>query len=864
MKKIKIKKNTVGNSFSNFKRKIKYQIDKKGIGRFIFSVIMIGLIIVSSLLLIFALYIIISAPDFDKDLLYSKEATIIYDINGNELARIGSENRDLITYNDLPQVFVDALVATEDSRFFQHNGLDIARFLKASFKQIIGSDEGGASTLSMQLVKKTFTQKNNDRETRIQSFIRKFRDIYISVFKLENSYTKEEIIEFYANSLWFGNDGSLNYLGIYGVEQASQHFFGKSITELTLAETSLLVGMYQNPAFYNPYRNPEGCKNRQKIVLKLMVLHGYITEDEKDEIIDIPIESLLIEKEIGAKNENQAIIDLVIDEVEEKTGNDPKNVPMRIYTTIDPDIQKIVNNTAAGQYFTFYNDLDEVGIAITDVETGAIVALSGGRNYVALGLNRATNRRQPGSTAKPFFDYGPYIEYFNGSSGDYFFDDPYSYSNGTPISDADHAYQGMITIREALVGSRNITALQAFQRVMAEDTSYIADYVHSFGIDFGSSLYESASIGGFEGISPIEMSAAYGAYARGGYYIAPYLFNKIIYDDGTIFEYKPTKEKVVSEETAYMITSSLISAVQNGWSGTINVTGTEVAGKTGTTNLDYESIVKLGVPDGTIPDSWSASYSPEYSIALWYGYDKLHPEDPALNMNTTTGWRARSELMAALANRIYSTNRKFKVPVGIVRVEVEKYTVPLQLPSEYTPEDMRMVELFKEGMEPTDVSIRYQKLDAPTNGKATLNTSNVELSWSEIKKPLAVDNNYLQQYFNDNYGVFASKYYEKRVSDNSTIFGQLGYNIYQKNTDGSLKSLGWTSNTHFIQAVEPNKDYTFVIKASYELFKANESSGLEIKVKTEKIDPELEQTNPKDKDKDKNKDKDKDKDTGLD
>ena len=862
MKKIKIKKNTVGNSFSNFKRKIKYQIDKKGIGRFIFSVIMIGLIIVSSLLLIFALYIIISAPDFDKDLLYSKEATIIYDINGNELARIGSENRDLITYNDLPQVFVDALVATEDSRFFQHNGLDIARFLKASFKQIIGSDEGGASTLSMQLVKKTFTQKNNDRETRIQSFIRKFRDIYISVFKLENSYTKEEIIEFYANSLWFGNDGSLNYLGIYGVEQASQHFFGKSITELTLAETSLLVGMYQNPAFYNPYRNPEGCKNRQKIVLKLMVLHGYITEDEKDEIIDIPIESLLIEKEIGAKNENQAIIDLVIDEVEEKTGNDPKNVPMRIYTTIDPDIQKIVNNTAAGQYFTFYNDLDEVGIAITDVETGAIVALSGGRNYVALGLNRATNRRQPGSTAKPFFDYGPYIEYFNGSSGDYFFDDPYSYSNGTPISDADHAYQGMITIREALVGSRNITALQAFQRVMAEDTSYIADYVHSFGIDFGSSLYESASIGGFEGISPIEMSAAYGAYARGGYYIAPYLFNKIIYDDGTIFEYKPTKEKVVSEETAYMITSSLISAVQNGWSGTINVTGTEVAGKTGTTNLDYESIVKLGVPDGTIPDSWSASYSPEYSIALWYGYDKLHPEDPALNMNTTTGWRARSELMAALANRIYSTNRKFKVPVGIVRVEVEKYTVPLQLPSEYTPEDMRMVELFKDGMEPTDVSIRYQKLDTPTNGKATLNTSNVELSWSEIKKPLAVDNNYLQQYFNDNYGVFASKYYEKRVSDNSTIFGQLGYNIYQKNTDGSLKSLGWTSNTHFIQTVEPNKDYTFVIKASYELFKANESSGLEIKIKTEKASPDNEQTKPTENSKDK--DKENNKDTGLD
>ncbi len=836
MKKIKIKKkHKSSNSLTKTKNSLKKFIQEKGVGKLILAIILIGMIIVSSLLLIFALYIIISSPDFDKDLLYTKEATIIYDLKGNELARIGRENRELITYDDLPQVFVDALIATEDSRFFQHNGLDIARFLKASLKQLMGSDEGGASTLSMQLVKKTFTQKNNDRETKIQSFIRKFRDIYISVFKLENSYTKEEIIEFYANSLWFGNDGNLNYLGIYGVEQASQHFFGKSISELTLAETSLLVGMYQNPAWYNPYRNPEGCKNRQKTVLKLMVLHGYITEDEKEEILAIPIESLLIEKTMGAKNENQAIIDYVIDEVEEITGNDPKNVPMKIYTTIDPDVQEVVNNAAAGKYFTFYTDLDEVGIAVTDVETGGIAAMSGGRNYVALGLNRANNRRQPGSTAKPFFDYGPYIEYFNGSSGDYFFDDVYTYSDGTPIADADHKYQGMITIREALVGSRNITALQAFQKVMAADSTYISDYVHSFGLDYGENLYESASIGGFDGVSPIEMSAAYGAYARGGYYIKPYIFTKIVYDDDTVFEYKPSKDKVVSEETAYMITSCLISAVNNGWSGTINVTGTEVAGKTGTTNLDNDTIAQLGLPAGTIPDSWSASYTSEYSIALWYGYDKLHPEDPKLNMDTNTGWYARSRLMAALANNIYSTNRTFKVPSGIVRVEVEKYTIPLQLPSENTPANMRMVELFKEGTEPTEVSPRYATLATPTDGKSKLTNDNVSLSWTSIKEPSATNTEFLTDYFNENYGVFASKYYESRIKENEETFGQLGYNIYKKEKDGNLTSLGWTSNSQFTQTVEPHTNYTFVVKAAYEKFKSNESDSLEIKVKTTDI-----------------------------
>ena len=211
MKKINIKKKKKENNINKIRTNINKKIKEKGVKNFILSIIMICLIIFASLLLIFALYIIISSPNFDKDVLYSKEASVIYDVNGDELARIGQENRTLITYNDLPQVFVDALIATEDSRFFQHNGLDIARFLKATMKQLTGKDEGGASTLSMQLIKKLYTQKSQEQESKGESLLRKFRDIYMAVFKLENSYTKEEILEFYANSLWFGNDGSLNY-----------------------------------------------------------------------------------------------------------------------------------------------------------------------------------------------------------------------------------------------------------------------------------------------------------------------------------------------------------------------------------------------------------------------------------------------------------------------------------------------------------------------------------------------------------------------------------------------------------------------------------------------------------------------------
>lgn len=829
MKKIKKDKTTKVKKPNKLKMFIKQKIQEKGLKSFVFSVIMSAMITFASLCLVFALYIIISAPNFDKDLLYKKEATVIYDKNGDELARIGQENRVLISYEDLPQVFIDALIATEDSRFFQHNGLDIARFLKASVQQLIGQDAGGASTLSMQLIKKTYT---SSEASGIKGIVRKFTDIYMAVFKLENSYTKEEILEFYANSLWFGHDGNLNYTGIYGVEQASQHFFNKSVTELTLAEASLLVGMYQNPVRYNPYNNPEGCRNRQKIVLRLMVNHGYITKEEQNAILDISIESLLADKEeVQSSNDNQATIDYILESVEAATGKDPSYTPMQIYTTIDPDVQDVLNQMEDGKYFKWIDEYDQVGSVVTSVEDGSIVALSGGRNYFAKGTNRAVDMyRQPGSTAKPLFDYGPYLEFLNGSTADYFFDDEYTYSNGTHIADADNKYQGMITMRESLVGSRNITALQAFQKVYAEDPDLISDFVHSFGIDYGSHLYESASIGGFDGVSPLQMSAAYAVFARGGYYIEPYIFTKVIYEDGTTYEHKYTKEKIVSAETSYMITSMLVDAVIDGWSGNINISGTQVAGKTGTTDIDDKALKDAGIPLGAIRDSWSVTYSPEYTIALWYGYDTVTKEH---YMTTNSGWRARSELMSGLAKNIYNKNKTFKKPSGVIEVEVEKYSYPLQLPSEYTPEDMRITELFREGTEPTEVSTRYSKLDSPTNGTYTLKENTVTLAWNEIDTPNAISNNYLQNYFNEYYGQFASKYYEDRIKANATTYGTIGYQVYSQDSMGNLTNLGWVEKANYTQTLEPGKEYTFIIKSSYQIFKANESDGLKITVKVQ-------------------------------
>lgn len=829
MKKLNIKKPKV---YEKLKDKCEKQIKEKGLKKFIWTIILCGLIFVASFCLVFALFIIITAPEFDKDKLYSKEATVLYDINGKEFARIGSENRALINYEDLPQVFIDALIATEDSRFFQHNGLDIARFLKATLKQLTGSNEGGASTISMQLIKNTYTS----REARgIKGIIRKVTDIYMSVFKLENCYTKEEIIEFYANSMWFGHDGNLNYSGIYGVEQASQLYFGKSISDLTLAESSLLVGMYQNARLYNPYRNPEGCRNRQTTVLKLMVAHGYITEEEKDAALSVSVESLLkdTDKVEASTNKYQAVIDYIIDDVIDKAKVDPRNESMQIYTTIDIKVQDYLAQLENGDLFTFYDDYDQEGVAITHTEDGSIVALSGGRNYAARGLNRAVDlNRQPGSTAKPIVDYAPYIEFLNGNTGDYLFDEPYTYSNGQKIYNHDNSYQGMITLRTALKESRNIPALQIFQKIAEEDIAISQDMAHAFHIDYGEYLYESASIGGFNGVSPLEMAAAYGVFGRGGYYIEPYSFTKLVYADGTTYEHKYKKEKILSEETAYMISSMLIDAVNDNHSGSIHVSGTQVAGKTGTTDIDDDVLKQKGIPIGTTNDSWNVTYNPEYVIALWYGYDELSSEHYS---TTTTGWRARSLIMAKLANSIYSKNVTFKKPSGVVSVEVERETVPLQLPSEHTPADMRITEMFKAGTEPTEVSTRYTTLSTPTNAKANVsNDGTLTLTWDAVETPDAVNTNYLQSYFNDNYSKFASKYYEKRVNYNNSVIGAFGYDVFLKDTSGNLNRITWVANNSYTQSIDPTQNYTFVIKSAYSIFKANESSALTVNVSATK------------------------------
>lgn len=822
--KFKKKKKTTAKVNMEIKKK-----KKKQSKHILLIIFMIMLILGSLACLGFATFIIVKAPEFDVKRLYKSSSSIIYDADMNIIAELGIEKRENITYDDLPDILVDAIVATEDSKFFQHSGIDLLRFSKAVIGQLMGrSDAGGGSTLTMQIVKNTYS---GTISTGIKGIIRKFTDIYMAVFKVEKTYTKQQIIEFYVNQAYMGS-------GAYGIEQASQTYFGKSVGELNLSEAAMLAGLFQAPSAYDPYIYPEKAQARRNMVLNLMVRHGYITAEEAQVARAIEVKDMLSGYNYSY-SQYQGFIDTLIVDVYNKTGMDPAVTSMTIYTTLDTSKQKVINNLYKNGTdktigdnisYTWKNDVVQCGIAVTDVETGAVVAIGTGRNRTGeRQLNYATSiKRHPGSTAKPIFDYGPAIEYEGWGTGTTVVDDEYYYSTGGKINNVDYGYQGILTAKKALANSRNVTALQAFQATTQEDKY---EFVTNLGITpelHSGKILESSSIGAFNGVSPLELSAAYGTFARGGYYIEPYTFTKIIFNDtDETYTHTPTKSKAMSTETAYMINMMLKYAVTSGAIGVGSVSG-DVASKTGTTSVDRTLAKKLGLSSSAVNDVWQVSYSPDYSIAFWYGYDTLTKSN---YLTSTEGWNARKAIVKALTPNIITKGSKWTKPKGVVAVDIELETNPVQLASEFTPDNMRSTEYFRKGTEPTEVSTRFMQLSNVSNLTYTSVGNQVQLSWTPIDTPDAIDDTYLLNYYNESFPKWSEKYYNKRLEYNAEKIGVLTYHIYVKNDDGTLSYLDMTTASTYTTTLTNSTTATFVVKSAYSIFKDNASSGREITVK---------------------------------
>lgn len=824
MKKIEKKKNTKSNeTMVKVKKKKKVKKVLKIILNIFLLLLLIGLIGG----IIFAIYIVTHAPDFNPENLYSTESSILYDRNGNQAGKLGVEKRKNVNYNDLPQVLIDAIIATEDSRFMQHNGFDLPRFLKASAGQVVNKitghgNAGGGSTLTMQVSKNNYTSVE---DSGFEGIVRKFTDIYISIFKLEKNYSKEEIIEFYVNIPFLGNNA-------YGVEQACQTYFGKSVSDINLSEASLIAGLFQAPTSYNPYQHPKQAEERRNTVLYLMQRHGYITKEEADDARSIPVESLLRESNPeGSSNEYQSYIDVVVKEVEEKTGLSPYTTGMKIYTNLDPDKQKTLNDIMNGKTWKWKDDKVQAGIAIVDVNTGALVATGGGRNQKGeRQYNYATDiTRQIGSCAKPLFDYGPAFEYTNAGLASQVYDGPHSYSSGVAIKNADGGYKGTLTYKYALAASRNIPALRVFQSV---DNSKIKEFVTKLGIkpeiDSNGGLHEAHALGAFSGSNPKDMAAAYAAFANGGYYTEPYTVNKIEYiDSDKTVSLKNKRSKVMSDSTAYMITDALVYAVSGYGNIGGSVSGVQLAAKTGTSMFDSEARRKYGYPSSANMDMWVTGYTPEYAVSLWYGYTKAEKGYYLGN----DGYSARGKLFRQVISSISdrSGTKKFTVPSSVVKVTVEKETSPLMLPSANTPNNMKVTEYFKKGTQPTEVSPRYSTLPNASGLNAKTNGNQIELSWTATNKP-----EYLtDDYFRKNYKTFFGSSLEEQLAARKASQGEFGYEVFVKdNSTGVTNSLGFTTNTTF-KATKQNKNVTYIVKTTLSNLKVTQSSGITIDVKGE-------------------------------
>lgn len=777
----------------------------------------------------FCAYIVLTTDDFVPDKLSQSESTIMYDNKGNEFTTLGVmtddilQKREKISYDEFPQVLVDALIATEDSRFFQHNGVDLARFLKASALQLLGKDAGGASTLTMQVSKNNFTDTTSHG---IKGIIRKFRDIYVSVFQIEKNYTKQEIIEFYLNDNCMGETN-------YGVEQGSQYYFGKSARDLSLTEAALLVGLFQSPNGYNPYVYPEKAETRRNTVLNLMVRHGYITKEEADIAKSIPVESLLSGD--GGKELDQyyGFSRTVYEEAIKLTGLDPYVTPMKIYTTLNIDVQDGINKALAGETVKWKDDVVQAGIAVTDVNTGAVIAIGAGRNRTtSQSFNFATQaRRQPGSTAKPLFDYAPGIEFENWSTYQLFTDEKWSYTNGPEVNNWDNKYSGLMTMKSALAVSRNIPALKAFQSL---NKSKILEFVTSLGIEpevENGFLHEAHAIGGFTGVSPLQMAVAYASFANGGYYIEPYTITKIeIRSTGEVFEYKHQKNRVMSEATAYLMNNMLVYAVNNGFNGGAKLSGVQVAAKTGTSNYSREYVKEKGL-SSSINDLWTVAYTPEHSIALWYGYERASKE----YQHSRTGYNTQKEnIMRAVMKYIPKTSKTFKVPGTVVSVDVEKGTWPAMLPSAYTPSDLITKEVFIKGTEPTEVSPRFAQFDNVTNIRYdySISSGKIRLNW-DYQEPKILTDAYLNNYFSQSvFGNSTSVFVSERKLYNDSVLGEFGFGIYKKDASGNLTALDFVTDNNYTYVVPSgtNGTITLVVKAEYYKFKSNSSTGVEVPV----------------------------------
>lgn len=624
------------------------------------------LLMVASAALFF--YYASSAPKISRSDLTSQSITTIYDDQNRVISRLGAQKREYAKDNQIPKQLKNAVVSIEDRRFYKHHGVDTIRILGAATSNVFGRSAGmqGGSTLTQQLVKlSVFSTAASDRTLK-----RKAQEAWLAI-NVEQHFSKSQILDFYINKVYMGN-------GIYGMQTAAQYYYGKDLKDLDLSQLALLAGMPQSPTYYNPLvSNTKYATQRRNEVLNAMVRSNYITQSQANQAASESVTAGLDPDHGNISGSGTAVDSKVVDPYVKQVladlqaqGYNPYSDGLKVHTNLDLDAQQHLYD-AANKNVQFQNDKMQAGVAVTDPHNGQIIAMLGGRHTgnVVYGLNRAVqSNRSSGSTAKPLMDYGPAIEYLQWPTFKSIADTRFVFpGTNTVLHDFDKKYKGNMTMREALVQSRNVPAIRALQAVGIKRATSFLDGLgisqkQPYTLQNGIALY----------ISPLQVSAAYAAFANGGTYYKPYYISSITTQDGSVKQFNPKGKRAMNKATAYMITDMLkgVFTDSQGSATDARLDGVNQAGKTGTTNYPGNS------SQSGVMDSWMAGYTKNYSIAVWTGYD--HPLEPGGSISEQYVKSAQllyKDLMQYLDSQNHASDWTIPDTVEAVRVKGKRQLV---------------------------------------------------------------------------------------------------------------------------------------------------------------------------------------------
>lgn len=567
--------------------------------------------------LIASMYLVYLAKTSDVSTLKAGLATetVFYDRDGQEAGSVSRAKGTFVSLDQIAPVMQQSLIATEDKRFYQHKGVDPMGIARAAVGYVthFGKITGGGSTLTQQLAKNAYL-------TLDQTLIRKAKELFLAL-EIERQYSKDEILEMYLNHAYFGN-------GVYGVEDASKRYFGKSAIDLSLSEAATLTGMLKGPSIYNPIDHYENAIARRNVVLDVMATNGVISSDDAQAAkgTELALENTYVP---DSDYTYPYYFDAVIDEAIAKYGLSEEAIMergYRIYTTMDQATQQQMTQTYSNSYlFPDASDGTKVQSASVamDPTTGGVLALMGGRDegdeHVFRGFNRATQMRvQPGSTLKPLSVYTAALE--NGYDADSMLQDEktsYGSDNYTP-ENWNYQYQGEVTMSEALAMSWNAPAVWLLDKIGIDKG---LDKLKQFGIPItDDDRYLGIALGGMtKGVSPMMMASAYTTFANQGIRSEGYLIQQIVDANGNVVvsNRRPTTYKVTTPKVAEEMTSMLLNVYTNSGTGANAQSGYQMAGKTGTTETVHGEGSK---------DQWMIAYTPDIVVTTWLGFDETNEQ----------------------------------------------------------------------------------------------------------------------------------------------------------------------------------------------------------------------------------------------